>query len=562
MDTWHTARNLIEKYPEKAALIRWQLQRPRDPDEYQPAVGPTPYVQEESALLGSVHRLTQEYRMITKTLKEEWVKVDGVGDVKIPDMPDINKPQWLNENYPGWNPESVYIKTSRKRLCVVRAICPSIAPNDLLENGLCEIQIGRLPFFWWAPDRAGGEISCPMDSIKDSQENINYWMSLMTYKLQVDGGGGSQLADPSKFATRGVYDDYVQNRNDPTKIFEVKPGALDSGHGPTESTTKGQFPSEAITLVQMIFSVFLPHISKVTPSTRGIKESSGTSGKLYEAMREQSELGSFTTHYSLRLYWAEIYDAYFMLATELYSNNGVERTFSFNKGRESITLNKRVQLEDGSEGIENDVSRLKSIRHKVIISETQQSPTQKIASIKMLGELAKELGQSSPLISKYLANKICALTPSMDQEDRESIKVLGTVDIELQIQEAKTKMSGLKLQEAQAAKQLEVLMNPPPPKPPETRPPSESISFKDLPPEGQVQLAAKAGIQIGPQAAPQPVQPSMPQHQPMPAQHAPVPMPPPQPQPQPQPQSQPAQPQQAAAPADNIPNAPSGQEVG
>jgi hypothetical protein len=150
----------------------------------------------------------------------------------------------------------------------------------------------------------------------------------------------------------------------------------------------------------------------------------------------------------------------------------------------------------------------------------------------------------------------------MDQEDRESIKVLGTVDIELQIQEAKTKMSGLKLQEAQAAKQLEVLMNPPPPKPPETRPPSESISFKDLPPEGQVQLAAKAGIQIGPQAAPQPVQPSMPQHQPMPAQHAPVPMPPPQPQPQPQPQSQPAQPQQAAAPADNIPNAPSGQEVG
>ena len=38
------------------------------------------------------------------------------------------------------------------------------------------------------------------------------------------------------------------------------------------------------------------------------------------------------------------------------------------------------------------------------------------------------------------------------------------------------------------------------PKGPETRPPSESISFKDLPPEGQAQMAAKAGIQLDPMA--------------------------------------------------------------
>lgn len=38
----------------------------------------------------------------------------------------------------------------------------------------------------------------------------------------------------------------------------------------------------------------------------------------------------------------------------------------------------------------------------------------------------------------------------------------------------------------------------PPPAPPEDKPPSESISFKDLPPEGQVQMAAHAGIQLQP----------------------------------------------------------------
>ena len=33
----------------------------------------------------------------------------------------------------------------------------------------------------------------------------------------------------------------------------------------------------------------------------------------------------------------------------------------------------------------------------------------------------------------------------------------------------------------------------------QAKPPSESISFKDLPPEGKVQMAQQAGIQLNPQ---------------------------------------------------------------
>ncbi len=55
---------------------------------------------------------------------------------------------------------------------------------------------------------------------------------------------------------------------------------------------------------------------------------------------------------------------------------------------------------------------------------------------------------------------------------------------------------------------------PPPPQPPAPPPPDkpkESISFKDLPPEGQVQMAAQAGIQLGqPGAMPLPGQPAAP----------------------------------------------------
>lgn len=46
---------------------------------------------------------------------------------------------------------------------------------------------------------------------------------------------------------------------------------------------------------------------------------------------------------------------------------------------------------------------------------------------------------------------------------------------------------------------------PQPPTPPQPEPPKKSVSFKDLPPEGQVQLAEQAGIHLG-----QPVQPAMP----------------------------------------------------
>jgi len=35
---------------------------------------------------------------------------------------------------------------------------------------------------------------------------------------------------------------------------------------------------------------------------------------------------------------------------------------------------------------------------------------------------------------------------------------------------------------------------------PQGKPPSESIQFKDMPPDGQVQMAAQAGIKLDPQA--------------------------------------------------------------
>jgi hypothetical protein len=64
---------------------------------------------------------------------------------------------------------------------------------------------------------------------------------------------------------------------------------------------------------------------------------------------------------------------------------------------------------------------------------------------------------------------------------------------------ANVRLHGL-LHKAQvdAAAQKAAAAAQPPPKPVDDKP-SESINYKDLPPHGQIQLAAKAGIQIDPQ---------------------------------------------------------------
>jgi hypothetical protein len=47
--------------------------------------------------------------------------------------------------------------------------------------------------------------------------------------------------------------------------------------------------------------------------------------------------------------------------------------------------------------------------------------------------------------------------------------------------------------------ELEKLRTPEPDEPADAKGPSESIAFKDLPPEGQAQMAAQAGITLSPQ---------------------------------------------------------------
>lgn len=431
-DTWHSDEELIKLIPEQADYIKYQISHGhvKKAEEYGNYESATPYAG-SGDMSGSQYRMTSQYDMVDEVEENEYAITEN-GDIEIPqDIPPEDRPEWLNKFHPTWSPEYVYTKPTRVKRCYVRSIIPALTVDRVVINKPTEIQIGRLPFFFWAASRANGESSSIVDSVKDPQMLINYMESLNLYKIQIEGGGGSQFADRTAFATNEEFQDYKANRNNPAKVFETKPGLLAEGKTPAIPTSKTGISNEAYQMINHLISVVLPQISKVTPAMRGLGEGQGESGKLYQLMKIQSDQQVYTIHYGLRIFWNEVYEAYFLQAADLYSQQQIQRTFSLNRGREKIVLNERVKDEDGQViGIKNDVSLLRSIRHKVIISDKISSPAEKVEQLDAIGKFIQNLGGSSPLVTKFLVQKATQLMHPFDDDDKDTIEALCELDME------------------------------------------------------------------------------------------------------------------------------------
>ncbi len=452
-DTWHTLDELKSLIPDKADYIDYRASNPYKADEYGSFGGPTPYLNDTNNMWGSVHKLTTQYDIVEEMEKAEFAITDEYQNgVRIPkELDDADKPAWLNANHPTWDPMYVYEKPEKVQRQYMRAICPSISMDVPLQNGLTDIQIGRLTYFWWAASRVNGESSSIVDSIKDPQMLINYWESLMINKLQIEGGGGAQFADEKLFASNTDFVDYVNNRNNPAKVFKVKPGTLEKGQTPAKPIYTSGFPQEAYQMINHMVEVILPRISKATATKMGISEDPNTSGKLYEMMKIQSDQQVYTIMYGLRVFWNDVYEAYFMYATDLYARGGVERKFAVNKGKQKIVLNEKVYDEYGNlTGIKNDVNALKEIRHKVIVGDKPSSPTEKHEKIQKIGDFVQKLGASAPLVTLELIKRTIPMMMDMDAEDQHILDVLADVDMTKAITQSEMMIAQAKLQKLQA----------------------------------------------------------------------------------------------------------------
>lgn len=458
-ETFHSEEELTSLIPEEADYLKWQLgsNKNRMADEYGPYESSTPY-NGSADTWGSQYKMISEYVMIDEIENEEYAITER-GDIMIPsDIEPSDRPAWLNKFHPSWSPEYVYTKPCKIKKCYVRSIIPSITTDRVVINKPTEIQIGRLPFFFWAASRANGESSSIVDGVKDPQMLINYMESLNLYKIQIEGGGGSQFADRTAFKNNEEFENYKANRNNPASVFETKPGLLAEGKTPAVPTTKTGISNEAYQMINHMISVVLPQISKVTPAMRGMGEGKDQSGKLYQLLKIQSDQQVYTIHYGLRVFWNEVYEAYFTQAASTYSQEQLSRTFSLNRGREKIVLNEKVyDLASGElVAIRNDVSALKSIRHKVIISDKISSPTEKIEQLDSIGKFIQNLGGSSPLVTKFLVHKATELMHPFDDDDKDTIGMLSNLDMENAVNATQLQMLQAKVQVMQWEDQLKM----------------------------------------------------------------------------------------------------------
>lgn len=405
-----------------AALEKLAEQQRLTGDEYGVNWGIMPTGNE--AIWGSQYKVVEFYEMQTVTYAYEYVVTEDGEETTIPrNLKDPSeKIAWLNDMVPGWIPDQIFSGETEEEVQYKTVICPSLSTNMILAYGPTEVQCGRLQFFPWSAARINGEFGGIVDLIKDAQKNINYWESLITHKIQVEGGGGAQFADESAFADSNAYNDYVANRNNPKKVFKIRRDALkEFPNGPAVPVVKSPFPAEAMKHLEHMIDVILPRISKVTTAGRGMSETSNESGILFQMKKLQSDVEQYVIYESLRNFWNEVGEAYLNQAVRTYGNQ-VERTF-FNSGKkESFTINKReTRTDENGNSIDvilNDFSKLKDMRHRVVVTESQDSPTRKVEIMQVSSSLIQSMPPSMGLHVMELAHVLSKQLDTFDEAER------------------------------------------------------------------------------------------------------------------------------------------------
>lgn len=432
-------------------------------DQYGPNKGIYPFdVHDEE--WGKAYRVITCYHMEKVRKKYEFVIGNG-GNIPIP--PELttedeietvaNKIQWMNENVPEWQPEGIFEDYTEEDVQFATSVCPTLMPGVLLDDRPTEVQCGCLQFFLWSCNRSNGESSGVVASVVDLQRQVNYLESLLSHKIAVEGGGGAQMYDPDGFADLAAEEMFKTSRNNPRANIRLKPGYLNkNANGPAIPVSKSGYPGDVDRLLSHLLDVVLPRITPVSPSAQGRSEASNESGYLFRLKKLQSDVQQFTIFAGLRNFWNEIGEAYLNQASLTYGN-GIPRQFYHPASKGMFTINER-RVQDGVEVIVNDMARLKEIRHRIIVTESEDSPTRKVEIMSVAAEAMRNMPQTMTLTLTKMASLLASSIETWSDEDKEVMR--GYNELELQVAEAQMKAMLAKANAEEV--QANAAANPPP----------------------------------------------------------------------------------------------------
>jgi hypothetical protein len=159
----------------------------------------------------------------------------------------------------------------------------------------------------------------------------------------------------------------------------------------------------------------------------------------------------------LRQFWNQAYEMYLMQASRQYAIEQVERKFTSADGKQSTVFNERIQMADGSIGLRNDASMLAQIRHKIIISEVQETPTKKMEDLNILNDYLRTIApvvDSKPATVSYITSRMAELIDPLSSVDKEALKRIGDEEVE-------TALAELRLRRAKIDSEMNMILNPP-----------------------------------------------------------------------------------------------------
>ena len=448
VSSWMTPAQMMESFPDKTAeidkalwmhkngkemenaLAQYYEMQQRLGDEYGDNRGIFPYSSTED-MWGSQFRVVQCYYMQSDKRKCEYAVVANGDDVKIPrDFKTVEeKIVWLNENHPEWEPDGVYEEYETDEIQYITSYVPALSDTLILSHGATKVQCGRLQFFPFSYHMNNGEFKGLIDGIKDAQEQINFLMANKMYSISVQGNGGPMFADEAGF-DKGQLEDFIRNRANPRKVYKTKNGYIaQNGRAPVLPLISSPPNYDIDNYLSKLIDVMWPKISKVTPASQGESESSSESGYLFRLKKIQSEIQRYTIFASLQNWWNELGEAYLMQASIVYGN-GVQRKIYNPKTKSAIIMNERILTPDGLEVIKNDMSKLREMRHKVIIREAQDAPTRRVETMMIASETMRVMPQTKTATISKLGTMIASSLDQLTEEEREEIVKLGQLEDE------------------------------------------------------------------------------------------------------------------------------------
>jgi len=437
---WMSVEDIAEYYGTKATEVRMALKELRNSSQ-----NFAPDVAAVSERTDEFYDMTSgQYRVITFTYMDrksisKIVNLKTREEVVFPD--EETKAAALKHKSDTYKEEIEY-----RKVCRVVTICPGLSGDLILSEGTHPLQLGHVPYFFWAAKDVWGTPHTPVDVLRSAQEVVNKRESTITHVLATMANntkiGNAEAFDPTEQSK------ISQNINKPGQIFWAKTvrGNLRDAIIPIGPDRYPDGVEKDLERARDFITGLLP------PAAQGEASGANQTGAHFTKVLSQAMSGLEVSNQGLQSVWRERAMSYLSAAKTAYS--GVQRRRFNPNTQHEFWLNRPVVAEptpgahvssDGEMAVENDVSNL--TRYDVIVTQAQSGSTVGDQNLNAMTQAMQTV--QNPIMRSVLEYNMVKFIPGLDEATKDELQEKGKIFVDFQ--------------HAQINSQLQMLQQPPQP---------------------------------------------------------------------------------------------------